>query len=307
MKELWAIKYRPTNAEEFICTTEEQKNLINQIIETKNIPHLLLEGKHGTGKTSLAYLIKNICSIDDVDFLKLNASEENSIDTIRSKVKTFISTYAMDNFKIVFLDEADWLTSSAQHALRSMMEEFSSNARFILTCNKLYKIINELRSRCTEVHFPKIDKNSMAIKAAKILKKEKIKIPSIDLLDKYVDESRGDFRKLLNILQDHSYNGELAEKNVSDEFFELKAEAMLYMEMGEWNTARKLLCEKLSNEDFDEMYTFLYKNISNLDKFKDVKSWKQAIVIIAEYLYRNDFCADKEINFSACMIRLSEI
>lgn len=304
---MWDTKYRPKAIDQYVFTDDIQKNTIISYIEQGSIPHLLLYGKAGTGKTSLAYLFKSIFNIDDIDFLVIDASTENGVDTIRNKVHNFVSTFAIDGFKIVLLDEADFLTASAFSAIRSMMIEYANNARFILTCNYIHKIPIEIRSRCDEFHFQSLSHEEILLRSAKILKKEKISF-DIDLLEKYVISSKYDFRKLLKTLQRHSMAGELKDISSDENLnFELYAEILLLIGDNDWIKARKLVSENVLDDDFYELYKFIYTNLPEADKFQNPDNWKKAIVILADHMYRHENVADKEINFAACIIKLSEI
>lgn len=308
MKEIWYTKHHPTTFEEYIFANEEHKRVVKKFLDEKSIPHLILHGHRGTGKTSLANLFKIALDIEDMDFLKLDASKDNSVDIVRNKISAFVSTMASGPFKIVFLDECERLSPAAQDTLRAMTVDYANNARFIFACNKVSKIIPELRSRCQELEFQSLDKNDMLERAAIILRKEKVKT-DLDTLDKYVDTAYPDFRRLINLLERNSDNGVLSKEfEVKDGLYETKAECMLYVESGDWDSARKMLATQFMDEDYEDIYTFFYENLSNLNKFPIASAkWKAGIVIIAEYLYRNQFVADKEINFCAMMIRLSEI
>lgn len=307
MKKLWAMN-RPQTVDDFIFNDETSKETILEIIRTKNLPHLLLSGPRGTGKTSLAYLLKEQLNVDDMDFLKSNASDATSVNDVRGKIKNFISTIPIGEFKIVFLDEADRLSDEAFDALKNYIEEYSENARFIMTCNRKHKIPEEIRSsRLIEIDFTPLNADDLAICAVKTLKAHGIKIPELNIIDEYVTYSNGDCRSLLNLLQLNSSKGFLQKFSKADANYELKATAMVYLESGKWDDARKCLCDKLSDAEFLEMYRFLYDNLEHLDKFNLPTNWKRGIKIIAEYLYRHNFCSDKEINFAACMIELSDI
>lgn len=280
------------------------------MIEEKNIPHLLLHGHRGTGKTSLAYLIKAELEIDDIDFLKINASDENNVDVVRSKIKNFISSMAMSSeYKLVFLDEADYLSGNAQGILRSMMEEYVDNARFILTCNKPHKIIPELKSRCTEIQYSTLDRDAMTLRFAQILKKEKIKIDDLDIIDEYVSHCYPDFRKLLVVAQGSVKNGKLQpfKDNVTTDTTEHMVMIVDFLEKDNWEQARTYLSENISDDKWEECYQFLYTYLHEIGKFKNITKWKAGVVVIADHLYKNAFVADSEINFAACLIRLSEI
>lgn len=309
-KDIWYSKYLPKKISDYIFQDESQKELITKMIEEKNIPHLLLHGHRGTGKTSLAYLIKSELQIDDIDFLKINASDENNVDVVRSKIKNFISSMAMSSeYKLVFLDEADYLSGNAQGILRSMMEEYVDNARFILTCNKPHKIIPELKSRCTEIQYSTLDKDAMTLRFAHILKKEKIKVEDIDIIDEYVDRCYPDFRKLLVVAQGSIKNGSLQpfQDNVTTDTTEHMVTIIDFLEKDNWERARTYLSENISDDKWDECYQFLYTYLHEIGKFKDTKKWKAGVVVIADHLYKNSFVSDPEINFAACLVRLSEI
>lgn len=307
----WAISYRPTSVKDFIFQDDQHRSLVEKFIAERNIPHLLLSGHRGTGKTSLAYVLKAELEIDDMDFMVLNASDENSVDTIRTKIKNFISTFAMAEFKIVFLDEADYLTQSAQAVLRNMMEEFAGNARFILTCNKPHKIIPELKSRCQELKFSSMDKEELLRRCVRILKKEGYKVESdedLDLLDNLIDATYPDFRKLINTLEQHFIDGKLVAAAVEDSTDEFKVELIDMMEKGEWGKIRSFMAQNTPDDQWEEVYRFLYDYIGETAPFATrPEKTDEAIVIIADHLYKHGFVADYEINFAACIIKLSRL
>lgn len=308
-KKLWSIKYRPTTLDEYIFKNDDQKKLIEKWVSEKSIPHLLLKGHRGTGKTSLAYLLKDLLGIDDTDFLVLNASDENSVDTIRTKVKNFISTFALGDFKIVFLDEADRLTPAAQDTLKSMMEEYSDNARFILTCNKPHKIIPELSdSRVQNIEYKVLDKDQMLERAAVILQMEKVKT-SIDNLEKYVDACYPDFRKVLETLDQNSFDGVLLpfeehEEDITD--YQLKIVEMV--ESNSYRNIREAMSAVVSDDEWEEVYRFMYDNLHELGKFKkNFELWSKGIVVIADHLFRHSQVSDPEINAASMFLRLGDL
>ncbi len=308
-KEIWDRKYLPSKASEYIFQNSSHQELISKFINEKTFPHLLLSGHRGTGKTSLAYLLKSELHIEDIDFLKINASDENNVDTVRSKIKDFISSMAMSgDFKIVFLDEADYLSAAAQAILRNMMEEYSDNAKFILTCNKPQKIIPELKSRCLEIKYDALDKDEMTIRFGVILKNEKVKISDLDLLDEYVNSCYPDFRKLLITAQHGVKDGVLQPfHNMLSDTSEYMVKVIGYIESDDWVSARTFLAENVPDDKWEECYRFLYDYLHEIGKFTTQKNWKAGIVIISDHLYRHAFVADPEMNFAACLIRLSEV
>lgn len=307
-KQLWSIKYRPSTLDEYIFKDEEHRQLVEKWVAEKSIPHILLKGHRGTGKTSLALMLKNLLSIEDVDFLSLNASDDNNIETIRNRVKNFVSSYAFGEFKIVLLDEADGLTPAAQATLKSMMEEFSDNARFILTCNKPAKIIPELHSRCQVLEYKQLDKDQMLERAAIILKKEKVKT-NLENLEAYVDACYPDFRKVIETLNQNVVDGVLKDfSEIDEEFTEWQIKLVDMIEGNSYGSLREALSAVTSDDEWDEVYRFLYDNLDSLGKFKgDFDRWSQGIVIIGDHLFRHSHVADPEINAAAMMIRLGAV
>lgn len=305
----WAIKYRPKTIDEYIFHDDYLKDNIEKFIKEKNMNHLLLKGYRGIGKTTLAYVLKNELEIDDMDFLEINASDENSINTIRNKVKSFISTIAFSDFKIVFLDEADALSSEAQKSLKSMIEKYSSNAKFILTCNNEWSIIYELKSRCTEFKFKSLNKLDMMERLLYILKEEKVKIPSFDLIEEHIDEAYPDFRKVLVNAEASVKDGVLLSprNQLNGDVKELMLSILKDIGNDNWKNIRNKVSENLTDAEIEECYRFLYDNLHTFELFKDEEKWKFGLVTIAEFLYKHAIVADPEINFTAFLIRLSEI
>jgi DNA polymerase III delta prime subunit len=308
-KQLWSIKYRPKTLDDYIFKDDNHRALVERWVTEKNIPHIFLKGHRGTGKTSLALLLKNLLEVEDSDFLSLNASDDNNIETIRNKVKNFISTFAYGPFKIVLLDEADGLTPAAQGTLKSMMEEFSDNARFILTCNKPNKVIPELHSRCQSLEYKALDKDQMLERAAAILKKEKVKAGSIENLEAYIESCYPDFRRVIETLDQNSIDGHLLpfderEEDIAD--WQMKLVEMI--EGDNFTGLREALSAVTSDDEWDEVYRFLYDNLHELGKFKgDFDRWSQGVVIIGDHLFRHSQVADPEINAAAMMIRLGGV
>lgn len=307
---IWAIKHRPKTIDDYIFQDDTLKSSVEKWVKEKSIPHLLLKGHRGTGKTSLVYLLKSLLEIEDCDFLEKNASKDNSIETVRNDISSFISTMAVGPFKLVLLDEADWLTPAAQSTLRAILadEDYSNNARFIFTCNYPKKIMPELRSRLMEFDFGKLDKDILLEKSAEILSKEKVKVGSIELLEKYVDLAYPDFRKLLVMLEQNTKDKKLQEPTNTDTSIEYKVQILELLEQGNWEQIRNVVCSNVDGDEWIDVYRFLYEYLHEVGKFRDdKKKWKAGIVILGDYLFRHATVADPEINFTACIIRLTEV
>lgn len=308
----WDEKYRPKNVSEFLFQNESHKALVEKFIREKNIPHLLLAGHHGTGKTSLALLLREELGIDEIDFLVLNGSVERGIDTVRDKIKNFISTYSSSEFKIVFIDEADALTPDAQKSLRAMMQTYIENARFIFACNAVNKITEPLRSRCTELTFKSMSFDEMALRATKILKKEKVQMGDEEyaLLGEIIEAGYPDFRKVIASMQNSVFNGKLVrnDEGITNGIGDIGLTILEYMESDDWDKIREFACANVGEDQWDDLYRFLYTNLGAAGKFEaDASKWKTGIVCISDHLYRDSFVADHEINFAACVIKLSLI
>lgn len=303
---LWMEKYRPSTIDEYIFHDESQERAIRRMIADQSIPHLLLSGVQGSGKTALALILINELNIDDMDVLMLNASEENSVDVIREKIKSFVSTFALGSFKVVLLDEADYITPSGQAILRNMMETYNESARFILTCNYEHRIIPAIVSRSQQFRFKAGNRDDITEYAAKILLSEDVEF-DLDQLDKYISIGYPDVRKIVNLLQQNTTDGKLHDADGTSEGSDYKFELLELLEKDDWNSARNLCCGTVVAEEWEEVYRFLYENLDKSKKYQKQEKWEAGIVAIAEHLYKHGICADPEINAAALFITLSTI
>jgi replication factor C small subunit len=208
MKKLWVEAYRPKTVDGYVWRDDHQRDQVAGWIKNKSIPHLLFSGSAGIGKTTLAKLILNEIGIEDYDVLEINASRENNVETVRDKIINFVQMIPFGPFKVVLLDEADYLSLGAQAILRGVMETYHETARFILTCNYPNKVIPALHSRCQGFHFEKIDQTEFTARVATILVTENIDF-DLETLDTYVKATYPDLRKCINAVQMNSSEGKL--------------------------------------------------------------------------------------------------
>ena len=304
MKDLWVEKYRPKTLKEYVVRDEAQRKQIQSWIDDKAIPHLLLSGAPGVGKTTLAKVLFAELDVSSYDILEINASRENSVDTVRDKINSFVQIMPFGAYKYVLLDEADYMSPNGQAALRGVMEMYHTSARFILTCNYPNRVIPALHSRCQGFHIERIDQTEFTTRVAKILMDEGI-TPDLDILDTYVKAHYPDLRKCINTVQLNSTDTELMAPNKSD-----KAEADYKLEMtelfkqGKITEARKLVCSQARPDEIEDIYKWLYDNIT---LFGDEARQEKAILIIKKGLVDHTLVADPEINLAAPMIQLQNI
>lgn len=303
---LWTEKYRPQNVDQYIFHDTHLKAAVYRMIADRSIPHLLFSGTAGAGKTSLAQILIRALNIDETDVLTINASDEKGIDTFRDKVKTFSTSVALGPFKIIHLEEADMLTPAAQAALKMFMEDMNEHVRFMLTCNTVSKIIVPIRSRCQEFFFKAADYDDVVESMVNILASERVTF-DLTLLDKYVTYGYPDIRKVINMLQQNTVNGELLPPNIAGESGDYKFKLVDLVEADKWNDARKLVCSSVADDEWESVYRFMYENLVRAPKFQDASKWEEAIIIVAEHLYKHSIVADPEINAAAMFIRLGQV
>jgi replication factor C small subunit len=303
MKKLWTEAYRPKTVDEYVFRDEAQREQVKSWVKEKSIPHLLFSGSPGVGKTTLAKILINELEIDDYDLLEINASRENGVDAIRDKITGFVQTMPFGEFKVVLLDEADFITPNGQAVLRGVMEMYHASARFILTCNYPTKIIPALHSRCQGFHIDRVDPTEFTARVATVLVTENVEF-ELDTLDTYVKSTYPDLRKCLNLCQMNSTSGRL-ELPHGDEggVREWKTDVVQLFKERRITEARKLMCASVRQDEMEEVFRWMY---DNLDLWtQDAEKQDQAIVIIRNGLVNVPLVADQEINLSATMIELA--
>ena len=295
---LWVEKYRPTDLSTYIGN-EHLKEKVTRYLDTEDVPHLLLYGKAGTGKTTLAKIIVNNI---DCDYLYINASDENSVDAVRFKIKAFASTVGFKEMKVIILDEADYLTPNAQAALRNVMETFSKHCRFILTCNYVERIIDPIQSRCQSYKVVPPSKKEVAQQMVHILTQENCTF-ELDDIALIVNAGYPDIRRVINSAQRQVVDNKLKIDTNSIIQNNYKLQLLEMLSNGTKTKDIRQLIADNSISDYSELYRLLYDEVDNYGNGKQA----ECIMNIAEAQYQDVNVVDKEINFMSLIIRLMRV
>lgn len=305
MRELWVEKYRPNTVDGYVFRDESQRRQIQSWIKDKSIPHLLLSGSPGIGKTTLAKILLNEIGVDECDILQINGSRNRGISEVRNDITNFISLMPFGPFKVVLLDEGDKLTPDAQDSLKGVMEEYSSTSRFILTCNNPNKLVPALHSRFQQMHFASIDQVEYTARAATVLVSEGVEF-ELDTLDTYVKRFYPDLRKCLNVLQQNTIDGVLIDPREEDSgVSDYKIQMVELFKKGKIQEARKLLCGRVPADEMESIFRWCYDNLALFGKTDE--EMDSAVLIIKQGLVDSAFCADPEINLAACLVKLARL
>ena len=295
---LWVEKYRPSNLDTYIGN-EYLKSKVSMYLESGDLPHLLLYGRAGTGKTTLAKLLVNNI---ECDYLYINASDENNVDTVRTKVKNFASTVGFKDMKVIILDECDYITPNAQAALRNLMETFSKHCRFILTCNYVERIIDPIQSRCQSFQIIPPSKTEVAKHLHSILIQENI-MDSPEDIKVLVESGYPDIRRVINSAQRNVVKGRLKLDTSSIIQNDYKLKLLKILETQNKKNAFKEIRQLLADNkitDFADLFRLLYDEVDGYGK----GHLAECILIIARYELSDSQVVDKEINAMAMIIEL---
>ena len=302
LTKLWSEVYRPRALKDLVFGNERERKFFEHIVESKSLPNLMLVGAAGTGKTSLSGVLLNELQILPEDMLRVNCSDDK-IEKIRGDVKNFAYTMASGDFKVVQLEEMDYLSLDAQALLRNLIEEVSSSCRFIVTANYVNKIIPAIRDRFHVQTFAAPNRDDVLLRAAEILEREKVSF-EVEDLEKIVSAGYPSVRKIIHMLEAGSKTGKLVllgEGAVSD----WKLSLLLLLEKSDLKGSQKLICESATKEELPDVFKFLGQNLERIPKLKDKQD--QAVVMLAQYLYQSMFVSDAELQVRALLIELNNL
>lgn len=306
--DLWVERWRPRTLDDYVWSSGAQKEQVHSWVKDGKIPHILLVGSPGVGKTSLAFMLLKLLNVDSGDIKFVNGCTDNGIDVVRD-LENFVSTMPMGDYRYVLIDEFDYFSPNGQAGLKNMMETYSGVARFVFTANLGHKIIPPIKSRCQTFEIQSLDRNLYFERIATILVSEGIDLNETNLatLDDYVDAAYPDLRKCINMLQQNCVGGQLrrpSDDTVSGNSEYMVAAVSMFKE-GRVTEARKMLAGKLQPNDYEEFYRLLYRNLDWWGRTD--KQQNAAIVVIANRLRDHSIAADPEINAAAALVELEMI
>lgn len=305
---IWAERYRPKTLDDYVWLNSDFRSKMLGIIKSGELPHLLFTGVQGTGKSTLSQIIINELGINELDVLRVNASDERNIDDMRNKIKTFAMTLPIGDRKVIQLEEMDYLSPLSQPILRTIIEDYSAHCSFIGTANVESRIIPPLKSRFQHFDFRAPHQGSILERLINILELEEVEIDddALDIIDKIVAASYPDIRKAITILQENVSDGKLHSLSLSSgsnaDYHLLLVELI---KEKRWFDARELVCSQIVQGEIEELYTWLYENRKLISSNQNTQSL--VIVIIANHLYQHSLSANPEITLASCFAQISQV
>lgn len=301
-KDLWVEKYRPSTVKEYVFKDDAQRKQVQNWIDDKGIPHLLFSGSPGTGKTTLAKVLIAELGVQGADVLYINASRDNGVEMIRKRISAFSETMPWGEFKVILLDEADHISPEGQAALRGVMEQYHATVRFVLTCNYPNMIIPALHSRCQGFHIENLDQTDFTVRVGEILADNKVEF-DLDTLDAMVRAHYPDLRKTINTVQMTIVDNKLLLPEEGGSTAEWRVAMVELFKAGKIQDARKLIIGSARADEYNDIFTWLYKN---LDLYtKDDFQYDSCVLAIREGMIKHTQVADPEINLSATMVEIA--
>lgn len=298
---MWTFKYRPTSFDEYIFTTEVVRQKVNDWIESKNVPSLLIYGPAGTGKTTLSGLLIKSLGLQD-DYISINASNETGVDVIREKILNYAPQIPISaKYKVIILDEADKLTDAAQCALKEIIERYEKVCRFWFITNNKNKIISPIVSRCQELCINQMDRKAMTQRLMNIMKNENVTYQP-EVVFAYINKFYPDFRKTLNEIQNNTIDNVVRPLPETTGYnVQLFEDVLNKFERGDIKEAREMIVDSFSNEDYAiNFYRFLMERFSLDPTIANPKKYK-IMGIIRKGMIDQFVAADQEINVSGTL------